>query len=360
MVGSGNLGRRIGKVCMSIPMKNNTEQFIDSKIVRRRAQKRVVVAGGAGFLGSHLCKLLIEEGHRVDCVDNLLTGRVENIKPLIGHPNFSFIEHDIIDRLELDGSVSEIYNLACPASPPLYQADPLHTFKTCVFGSINLLELAQEKKAKILLSSTSEVYGDPFESPQKESYFGNVNPVGPRSCYDEGKRAAETCFYDYRNSRNIDTKIVRIFNTYGPNMRMDDGRVVSNFIVQALTDADLTVYGTGDQTRSFCFVDDMVDGLLRMMATPRSIAGPVNLGNPSEFTMNELAEMVLGKTSSASGTAYKPKPQDDPQQRRPDISQAAAELNWKPLTGFEEGLDRTIEYFARELQLLEKVSKEVA
>ncbi len=292
---------------------------------------------------------LIESGHRVICIDNLLTGRRGNIAHLADHPAFRFVQADIIDPVLIDGPVHEIYNLACPASPPLYQADPIHTFRTCVMGSLNLLELARRKGARILLASTSEVYGDPEISPQPESYRGNVNTVGPRACYDEGKRAAETLFWEFGAHQGVETRIARIFNTYGPRMSPDDGRVVSNFIVQALTGADLTLYGDGSQTRSFCYVDDLVGGLVRLMAS--ATKEPVNLGNPGEFTIAELADLVLAKTQSRSQLCWLPLPVDDPRQRKPDITRAAEVLGWQPTVALEAGLDRTIDHFREELGL---------
>lgn len=314
-----------------------------------RIPKRVLVAGGAGFLGSHLCDRLIGMGHQVLCVDNLQTGRMENISHLLGHPKFSFLQHDVVDPLSVSGPLDEIFNLACPASPPKYQADPIKTFKTSVLGVLNLLELASEKSARFLQASTSEVYGDPEISPQPESYRGLVNSYGPRACYDEGKRGAETLIYDYANTRGVVTKIARIFNTYGPRMSMDDGRVVSNFIVQALQNVDITIYGDGTQTRSFCYVDDLVEGLLRLMASPVDCAAPVNLGNPGEFTMLELAEIVLRKTRSRSQLVFRDLPVDDPRQRRPDINRAKDRLGWAPRVSLEQGLDPTIAFFAAEL-----------
>lgn len=312
---------------------------------RRGSSKTIVICGGAGFLGSQLCHVLIAQKHVVICIDNLLTGRMANIQDLMACPNFRFVKHDVIDPLDLDGPVDQIYNLACAASPTLYQMDPVHTFKTCVIGAINLLELAQKKGARILQASTSEVYGDPNVSPQPENYFGNVNTTGPRSCYDEGKRAAETLFHDFNERYGVVTKIARIFNTYGPDMRADDGRVVSNFIVQALRGEDLTVYGKGTQTRSFCYRDDMISGLIRLMNSPKRVSHPVNIGNPSEFTVLELAQQVIKKVNSNSKIAFSALPVDDPHQRKPDISMAERVLKWTPSISLEDGLDRTIEYF---------------
>ncbi|TCM87533.1 UDP-glucuronic acid decarboxylase family protein [Rhodovulum steppense] len=313
------------------------------------SERVVLVTGGAGFLGSHLCDRLMALGARVICLDNLMTGSIANISHLIGRSGFRFVQHDVIAPFDPNEPVDEIFNLACPASPPQYARDPIHTFQTCVLGAMNMLELARANGARIVQASTSEVYGDPTVSPQPETYRGSVNPVGPRACYDEGKRGAETLFYHYRQSHALDARIARIFNTYGPRMSPDDGRVVSNFIVQALTGAPLTVYGTGQQTRSFCYVDDMVEGLMRLMAAPGRGLGPVNLGNPGEFTMLELAELVLSKTGSGSSLTFAPLPQDDPRQRRPDIALADQLLDWAPGVPLSEGLDRTIAYFAESI-----------
>lgn len=304
--------------------------------------KRILVTGGAGFVGSHLCDKLIKEGNHVICLDNLFTGSMDNINHLLDHPEFEFIKHDI--KEPFDAKVDQIYNLACPASPPFYQEDMVDTAKVCFLGALNMLELAEKNSARILQASTSEVYGDPEMHPQKESYRGCVNPVGIRSCYDEGKRVAETLFFSYHLQHNVDTRIIRIFNTYGPRMNPDDGRVVSNFIVQALKGEDLTVYGDGNQTRSFCYVDDLVEGIYRMMEND-SFTGPVNLGNPGEFTMLELAEKVLKFTDSKSRLIHCPLPGDDPTKRRPDISLAKEKLNWQPEIKLDEGLLKTIEYF---------------
>ncbi|MGO4854114.1 UDP-glucuronic acid decarboxylase family protein [Phaeovulum sp. W22_SRMD_FR3] len=317
--------------------------------ILRRRPRRILVAGGSGFVGSHLCDALIEKGHRVICVDNLETGRIENIEHLLGHPNFSFRSHDVTLPLRIPGVLHEIYNLACPASPPKYQIDPVRTFRTSVIGAINLLNIAREKSARILQASTSEVYGDPEISPQPENYRGSVNTYGPRACYDEGKRAAETLFHDYAECHGVDTRIARIFNTYGPRMCADDGRVVSNFVVQALSGSDMTIYGTGQQTRSFCYVDDLVAGLQALMASPSECAAPVNLGNPGEFTMLELVKLVLEKTGSRSSLVYCDLPVDDPRQRRPDITRAQNWLGWSPRVSLREGLEHTIAYFATEL-----------
>ena len=306
-------------------------------------EKRVVVTGGAGFLGSHLCERLIESGAHVICVDNFYTGTHSNIAKLRDHPRFELIRHDVSFPLYVE--CDEIYNLACPASPIHYQRDPVQTTKTSVLGAINMLGLAKRVKAKIFQASTSEVYGDPTVHPQPESYWGNVNTIGPRSCYDEGKRCAETLFFDYNRQHNLDIKVVRIFNTYGPRMHPNDGRVVSSFIVQALTGADLTVFGDGSQTRAFCYVDDLIEGFLRLMASPDGVTGPINIGNPGEFTMLELAQQVLEVTGSKSKIIHKPLPQDDPKQRRPDISQAQEKLNWQPTVPLRQGLEKTAAYF---------------
>lgn len=304
--------------------------------------KRILVTGGAGFVGSHLCDRLIKEGNHVICLDNLFTGSMDHISHLLSHPEFEFVEHDVRDPF--DAKVDQIYNLACPASPPFYQEDMVGTTKTCVFGALNMLELAKKNGARILQASTSEVYGDPELHPQPESYRGCVNPVGIRSCYDEGKRVAETLFFSYHLQHGVDTRIIRIFNTYGPRMNPDDGRVVSNFIVQALKGEDITVYGDGSQTRSFCYVDDLIEGMYRMMENDE-FTGPVNLGNPGEFTMLELAEKVLRLTSSKSELIYCELPKDDPTKRKPDISLAKEKLDWQPAIPLEEGLVKTIAYF---------------
>ncbi|MGC9369973.1 MAG: UDP-glucuronic acid decarboxylase family protein [Paracoccaceae bacterium] len=308
-------------------------------------QQTSIVTGGAGFLGSHLCDRLIARGDRVICVDSLITGSLDNIAHLVDRPDFEFIQHDIIQPLHLPGAVQRIYNLACPASPAKYTLDPVHTFNTSVIGGQNMLNMALDKGARILQASTSEVYGDPSVSIQSEDYRGNVNTVGPRSCYDEGKRAAETLFHDFRQRYGLVTKIVRIFNTYGPRMSLDDGRVVSNFIVQALRGEDITIYGDGTQTRSFCYVEDLIRGMSRMMETPENIAGPINLGNPDEFTINELAELILRKTGSSSKLVYQDLPVDDPMRRRPDITLAREVLQCAPRYTLSEGLDLTIVYF---------------
>ncbi len=306
-------------------------------------KKRILVAGGAGFLGSHLCARLLNEDFEVICLDNFYSGSKSNLLSLLNNPNFELIRHDVTFPIYLE--VDEIYNLACPASPIHYQKDPVQTTKTSVHGSINLLGLAKRLKAKIFLASTSEIYGDPEQHPQTESYWGNVNTLGPRSCYDEGKRCAETLFMDYWRQHNVEIKIARIFNTFGPNMHPNDGRVVSNFIVQALRNIPITVYGSGDQTRSFCYVDDLISGFIRLMDTDKSITGPVNLGNPKEFTIVELANLIIKLTNSTSNIIFKSLPQDDPKQRRPDISLAKKLLKWTPSIELEEGLKKTIAYF---------------
>jgi len=310
-------------------------------------QKKILVTGGAGFLGSHLCDRLIQAGHDVLCVDNFFTGSKENVSHLVGHPRFELMRHDVTFPLYVE--VEEIYNLACPASPIHYQHDPVQTTKTSVHGAINMLGLAKRVRAKILQASTSEVYGDPEVHPQPEGYWGKVNPVGIRSCYDEGKRCAETLFFDYWRQHQLQIKVVRIFNTYGPRMHPNDGRVVSNFIVQALKGEDITIYGDGQQTRSFCFVDDLIEAMLRMMGTASDVTGPVNIGNPGEFTMLEMAEAVIRLTKSKSKLVFLPLPQDDPKQRRPDISLAKEALGWSPKVDLEAGLEKTIGYFRGKL-----------
>ena len=306
-------------------------------------ERRVLVTGGAGFIGSHLCRRLLDEGHDVLCVDNFYTGTRHNVRELLSNPRFELMRHDVCFPLYVE--VDEIYNLACPASPIHYQFDPVQTTKTSVHGAINMLGLAKRVKAKILQASTSEIYGDPSIHPQTEDYWGNVNPIGPRSCYDEGKRCAETLFFDYRRQHNLSIKVARIFNTYGPRMHPNDGRVVSNFIVQALGNRDINVYGAGTQTRSFCYVDDLVEGLIALMHTTDDITGPINLGNPGEFTILELAEMIIKLTNSSSRVIHQPLPQDDPKQRQPDISSAINKLGWKPKIALREGLLKTIAYF---------------
>lgn len=308
---------------------------------------RVIVAGGAGFLGTHLCERLLQEGHTVICVDNFSTGQMENLRHLLRFDDFSFVRHDVVEPLDLP--VDEIYNLACPASPHHYQADPVHTIMTSVLGSLNLLKLAAHYQARIFQASTSEVYGDPYVHPQPENYWGNVNSFGPRSCYDEGKRSAETLFYDFHQQYGVDIRIGRIFNTYGPRMRSDDGRVVSNFIVQALKGKDITIYGDGLQTRSFCYVDDLIEGFHRLMHSPHAIHTPVNIGNPDEFTVGALAEQIISLTGSSSKIVHNPLPADDPRQRRPDITVAKRELGWEPTVALADGLKSTIAYFEHQL-----------
>jgi UDP-glucuronate decarboxylase len=306
-------------------------------------RKRIMVTGGAGFLGSHLCERLLADGHEVLCVDNYFTGRKANVAHLIDNPYFELLRHDVTFPLYVE--VDEIYNLACPASPIHYQYDPVQTTKTSVHGAINVLGLAKRVRAKIFQASTSEVYGDPDVHPQPESYRGNVNPIGPRACYDEGKRCAETLFFDYHRQHKLRIKVARIFNTYGPRMHPNDGRVVSNFIVQALNNEPITIYGKGQQTRSFCYVDDLIEGFVRLMGTPESITGPINLGNPGEFTIRELAEKVIALTGSRSKLVHRPLPADDPMQRQPDITLARTALGWEPKIRLEDGLKKTIDYF---------------
>lgn len=308
---------------------------------------RVLVTGGAGFIGSHLSERLLAEGHEVICADNFFTGSRRNVEHLFDNPRFEVLRHDVTFPLYVE--VDQIYNLACPASPVHYQHDPVQTTKTSVVGAINMLGLAKRLRVPILQASTSEVYGDPAVHPQTEEYWGNVNPIGPRSCYDEGKRAAETLFFDYRRQHDLEIKVIRIFNTYGPRMHPNDGRVVSNFIVQALRGEPITIYGNGDQTRSFCYVDDLVDGMVRLMNTGHEVTGPINVGNPGEFTMLELAEAVLAITESSSQIEHRPLPQDDPKQRRPDITLARKELGWDPTIALAAGLERTVAYFRRTL-----------
>ncbi len=306
-------------------------------------QERILVTGGSGFLGSHLCEKLLGQGANVICVDNFYTGTRKNVEHLLSNPNFELVRHDVTFPLYVE--VDQIYNLACPASPIHYQRDPVQTTKTSVHGAINMLGLAKRVRARILQASTSEVYGDPAIHPQTEDYWGHVNPIGPRSCYDEGKRCAETLFFDYRRQHNLPIKVARIFNTYGPRMHPNDGRVVSNFVVRALLGRDIPVYGDGSQTRSFCYVDDLVDGLMRLMATEDAVTGPVNIGNPAEFSISELASLVIELTGSKSRIANHPLPQDDPRQRQPDTSRARQLLGWTPTTELREGLGKTIAYF---------------
>lgn len=305
--------------------------------------KTILITGGAGFLGSHLCERLLNEENKILCLDNLYTGSEVNIRHLKKNANFKFIEHDICTPIDLE--VNEIYNLACPASPVHYQSDPIKTLKTSVYGAINLLDLAVSQNAKIFQASTSEVYGDPAVHPQNEDYWGNVNPIGIRSCYDEGKRCAETLFFDYSREKNVNIKVARIFNTYGPNMNPQDGRVVSNFIVQALSGKDITIYGEGQQTRSFCYASDLIEGFVKLMGSSDDINGPINLGNPDEFTILQLAELVLDMTGSKSKLVFEPLPQDDPKQRQPNIELANKQLGWKPEIKLRDGLERTIKYF---------------
>ena len=312
--------------------------------------KRILVSGGAGFIGSHLCTRLVSEGHEVICLDNFFTGSKQNIAHLMDNRLFEVVRHDITYPYSVE--VDEIYNLACPASPIHYQHDAIQTIKTSVMGAINLLGLANRLNAKILQASTSEIYGDPMVHPQPESYWGNVNPIGVRSCYDEGKRCAETLFMDYHRQNDVRIKIIRIFNTYGPRMQPNDGRVVSNFVIQALQDKDITIYGTGDQTRSFQYIDDLVDGMVRMMDTEDDFIGPVNIGNPTEFSIRELAEKIIKKTGSKSKIVFEPLPHDDPKQRQPDITLARQKLGWEPSTQLDEGIDRMIAYFKGTLNLL--------
>ncbi|RAI40472.1 UDP-glucuronic acid decarboxylase family protein [Rhodoplanes roseus] len=306
----------------------------------------IVVTGGAGFIGSHLCDRLVQKGHAVTCVDNLYTGRFENIRPLLNHRNFRFVEGDVREPLAVDGPVDRIYNLACPASPPHYQRDPIGTVKTCVLGALHALELARSTGARVLQASTSEVYGDPEIHPQPESYRGSVNTTGPRACYDEGKRCAEALFFDYRRMYGVPVKVARIFNTYGPRMLENDGRVISNFVVQALRNRPITLYGDGSQTRSFCYVEDLLNGLELLMESDDAVTGPFNLGNPREVTVKEIARMVLEQTGSRSRLAYHPLPQDDPRRRKPEIAAAAQALGWQPRVPLEDGLRSTIDYFA--------------
>ena len=310
---------------------------------KKNQGKRILVAGGAGFIGSHLCARLLRDGHAVLCVDNFHTGSMTNIEALLAYPDFTIVRHDVIDPYDVE--VDRIFDLACPASPVHYQADPVRTVRTCVEGSINLLELAKRNGARILQASTSEVYGDPQVHPQTESYWGHVNPIGPRACYDEGKRCAETLFFDYHRQHSLRIKVGRIFNTYGPRMLPNDGRVVSNFIVQALSGEDITIYGDGSQTRSFCYVDDLVEALICLMGSGDDFTGPVNLGNPAEATILELAELIIGMTKSSSKIINKPLPQDDPVRRRPDITLAKEALGWEPTVPLEQGLEKTVHYF---------------
>ncbi len=317
--------------------------FYQKQLDMSEQVKTVLVTGGAGFLGSHLCERLLADGHKVICLDNFFTGSRENILPFLDHPHFTLVEHDVCQGIDIEAD--EIYNLACPASPIHYQFDPVKTIKTNVHGALNMLELAAKRGAKILQASTSEVYGDPHVHPQREDYWGNVNPIGIRSCYDEGKRCAETLFFDFHRQLGVPIKVARIFNTYGPRMHPNDGRVVSNFIVQALKNAPITIYGQGSQTRSFCFYEDLIEGLIRLMNAPAEITGPINLGNPVEFTILELASLVITLTGSRSEIVFHPLPGDDPKQRKPDIALAREKLSWEPKVPLKEGLMATIEYF---------------
>lgn len=330
-------------------MRRTSERDLSLSNSKSRDRKSVLVTGGAGFLGSHLCDRLIADGHDVICCDNFYTGTKRNIEHLLQHPRFELMRHDVTFPLFVE--VDEIYNLACPASPVHYQHDPVQTTKTSVHGAINMLGLAKRLRCKIFQASTSEVYGDPSVHPQPESYWGNVNPIGPRSCYDEGKRCAETLFFDYNRQHKLEIKVARIFNTYGPRMHPNDGRVVSNFIVQALKGEPITIYGDGEQTRSFCYVDDLIEGFIRLMHTPKDVTGPVNLGNPGEFTMQQLAELTLELTGSKSKLTFLPLPHDDPRQRRPDITRAQQTLGWQPSVPLRSGLVKTIDYFRDLLQL---------
>lgn len=319
--------------------------------------KTILITGGSGFLGSNLCRKLINNGDKVICVDNNYTGRMQNIADLLNNPNFHFIKHDICEPLSIDSKLDQIYNMACPASPPAYQGiHSIKTTKTCVLGAINMLELAKLHHATILQTSTSEIYGEPLVHPQIESYRGNVNPIGIRACYDEGKRCAESLFFDYYRHEGVDIKVVRIFNTYGPNMDPNDGRVISNFICQALSGENITIYGDGHQTRSFCYVDDTIEVITRMMNSERGFTGPVNIGNPGEFTIKELAEMVVAKIGDNLKVVYKDLPSDDPTQRRPDITLAKIKLGWEPKIKLSEGLDKTIDYFKTQIHLFKKAS----
>lgn len=317
------------------------------------SSRNVLVLGGAGFVGSHLCERLVGEGHTVTCVDNMLTGSPANVAHLMQTNRFSLVQHDIVKPMKFTGRFDQIYNLACPASPPAYQADPIHTMKTSVLGAINVLDLAREDKASVFQASTSEIYGDPLHHPQNERDWGNVNPIGPRACYDEGKRCAETLFFDYHRVHGVKIRVARIFNTYGPRMAINDGRVVSNFVVAALQNKPITIYGTGAQTRSFCYVDDLVAGIIRMMNAPDNVVGPINLGNPEEFTVRDFAALVIRLTNSKSSIVYLPLPTDDPRQRRPDIGRAAEILDWRPTVAVEAGVLRTIAYFDSVLRVPE-------
>lgn len=334
-------------------MSISRNRAVDASTLRATPM-RILVTGGAGFLGSHLCDRFLAEGHEVICVDNFYSSTKQNIQHLMNHPSFELVRHDVTFPLYLE--VDQIYNMACPASPVHYQSDPVQTTKTSVHGAINMLGLAKRTGARILQASTSEVYGDPVVHPQVESYWGNVNPIGPRSCYDEGKRCAETLFFDYHRQHGVNTKVVRIFNTYGPRMHPNDGRVVSNFIVQALLGEDITLFGDGTQTRSFCFVDDLIEAIVRTMNSDDDFIGPVNIGNPSEFTMVQLAELIREKTKTKSKLVYKPLPVNDPTQRKPDISLAQEKLDWTPVIELSDGLDKTIEYFRKRVDVNLKIA----
>lgn len=336
---------------MTVSVKKPTK-ILNLALRRKKNKKTIVITGGAGFLGSQLCERKLSKGYRVVCIDNLLSGRLENMASFWRNKNFTFVEHDVIKPYDVQGPVDEIYNMACPASPPKYQINPIHTFKTSVFGAVNALDLAREKDAVVFQASTSEVYGDPLVSPQPEGYNGNVNMHGPRSCYDEGKRAAETLFHDYAERYGVKIRIARIFNTYGPHMDPNDGRVVSNFIVQAIQSEDLTIYGSGEQTRSFCYVDDLLDGIETLMASTEILTDPINIGNPVEFTVRELAHMVIKHTGSKSRIVHKDLPIDDPKQRRPDIRLAQKALEWTPRITLQRGLKKTIPYFVAEIERL--------
>lgn len=306
----------------------------------------ILITGGAGFIGSNLCDRMVQKGHRVICVDNLVSGELANIQPLLNHPRFDFLQHDVREPITIRGAIDRIYNLACPASPPHYQRDPIATLRTCVLGACHVLELAKEKGARVLQASTSEVYGDPEVHPQPEAYVGHVNPIGPRACYDEGKRCAETLFFDYRRVCDLPIKVARIFNTYGPRMLENDGRVISNFIVQALREEPLTIYGDGRQTRSFCYIDDLLNGLELLMESGDDVTGPCNLGNPVEMQVREIAQMILDRTGSSSVIEYRELPQDDPRRRQPVVTRALEALGWRPRVGIEKGLRHTIDYFS--------------
>ncbi len=324
------------------------------------AKLKILVTGGAGFIGSNLCDRLIRHGHRIICLDNLVTGTFSNIQPLMNHPNFRFVEHDVRDPLKIYGPVDRIYNLACPASPRHYQHDPIGTLRTCILGAYNVLELAREKEARVLQASTSEIYGDPDIHPQVESYVGHVNPIGPRACYDEGKRCAETLFFDYHRVHKTRIKVARIFNTYGPRMLENDGRIISNFIVQALKDEPITVYGDGTQTRSFCFVDDLLEGLELLMESAEEVTGPFNLGNPDERSVQEVARLVRDQAGSQSQIEYRPLPQDDPRRRRPSIDAAHDLMGWRPRVSLNKGLRTTIDYFTLKIATDDAVRRQAA